>query len=135
MGGVVLLLVILACTWFLHLLWRATNACAGTHTNTRSCTPITYKAHIHTYTPTNTTHTSTHTHTYILITTRVEAEEHYYNAKCSKLQDLGLEPHLLQESMIDSLLEFVIEYKDRWAALHMPAYLSSVLCAWSPLRA
>ncbi|KIY94581.1 UDP-sulfoquinovose synthase [Monoraphidium neglectum] len=44
---------------------------------------------------------------------RVEAEEHYYNAKCSKLQDLGLEPHLLQESMIDSLLEFVIEYKDR----------------------
>jgi nucleoside-diphosphate-sugar epimerase len=43
----------------------------------------------------------------------VEAEEHYYNAKCSKLQDLGLEPHLLQDSMIDSLLEFVIQYKDR----------------------
>jgi UDP-sulfoquinovose synthase len=44
---------------------------------------------------------------------RVEAEEHYYNAKCSKLQDLGLEPHLLQDSMIDSLLEFVVQYKDR----------------------
>lgn len=44
---------------------------------------------------------------------RVEAEEHYYNAKHSKLQDLGLEPHLLQDSMIDSLLEFVIEHKDR----------------------
>ena len=45
----------------------------------------------------------------------VEAEEHYYNAKCSKLQDLGLEPHLLEDSMIDSLLEFVIQYKDRCA--------------------
>jgi UDP-sulfoquinovose synthase len=45
---------------------------------------------------------------------RVEAEEHYYNAKCSKLQDLGLQPHLLQDSMIDSLLDFVIQYKDRW---------------------
>lgn len=44
---------------------------------------------------------------------RVEAEEHYYNAKHSKLQDLGLQPHLLQDSMIDSLLEFVIEHKDR----------------------
>lgn len=27
---------------------------------------------------------------------RVEAEEHYYNAKNTKLQDLGLKPHLLQ---------------------------------------
>lgn len=48
---------------------------------------------------------------------RVEAEEHYYNAKCSKLQDLGLEPHLLQDSMIDSLLDFVIQYKDRCVCL------------------
>ena len=45
---------------------------------------------------------------------RVEAEEHYYNAKCSKLQDLGLVPHLLGDSIVDSLLEFVIQYKDRW---------------------
>eukprot|EP00882_Tetradesmus_deserticola_P000828 GHRQ01000901.1.p1 GENE.GHRQ01000901.1~~GHRQ01000901.1.p1 ORF type:complete len:478 (+),score=226.51 GHRQ01000901.1:152-1585(+) len=44
---------------------------------------------------------------------RVEAEEHYYNVKFSKLQDLGLEPHLLQDSMIDSLLEFVVQHKDR----------------------
>jgi hypothetical protein len=29
---------------------------------------------------------------------RVEAEEHYYNAKNTKLQDLGLKPHLLQVS-------------------------------------
>lgn len=43
----------------------------------------------------------------------VEAEEHYYNAKCSKLQDLGLVPHLLGDNMVDSLLEFVVAYKDR----------------------
>jgi UDP-sulfoquinovose synthase len=44
---------------------------------------------------------------------RVEAEEHFYKAANSKLQDLGLEPHLLGESMIDSLLDFAIQYKDR----------------------
>lgn len=44
---------------------------------------------------------------------RVEAEEHYYNAKNTKLKDLGLEPHLLADSLIDSLLDFAIEYKDR----------------------
>ena len=44
---------------------------------------------------------------------RVEAEEHYYNAKCTALRDLGLKPHLLQGSMVDSLLEFALEYKDR----------------------
>ena len=44
---------------------------------------------------------------------RVEAEEHYYNAKCTKLRDLGLEPHFLNEGLIDSLLSFAIEYKDR----------------------
>ncbi len=27
---------------------------------------------------------------------RVELEDHYYNAKNTKLQDLGLKPHLLQ---------------------------------------
>ena len=43
----------------------------------------------------------------------MEAEEHYYNAKCTALRDLGLEPHLLQASMVDSLLEFALEYKDR----------------------
>mmetsp|Transcript_12276 Transcript_12276/g.26478 ORF Transcript_12276/g.26478 Transcript_12276/m.26478 type:complete len:473 (+) Transcript_12276:88-1506(+) len=44
---------------------------------------------------------------------RVEAEEHYYNAKNTKLQELGLQPHLLQDSMIDSLLEFAVQYKER----------------------
>jgi len=44
---------------------------------------------------------------------RVEQEEHYYNAKHSKLQDLGLEPHLMSDALIDSLLNFAVEHKDR----------------------
>lgn len=44
---------------------------------------------------------------------RVEAEEHYYNAKHTKLIELGLQPHLLSESLLDSLLNFAIHYKDR----------------------
>jgi UDP-sulfoquinovose synthase len=44
---------------------------------------------------------------------RVEAEEHYYNAAHTKLLDLGLQPHLLSESLIDSLLGIAIEHKDR----------------------
>jgi UDP-sulfoquinovose synthase len=44
---------------------------------------------------------------------RVEAEQHYYNAKHSKLADLGLEPHLLGESLLDSLLNIAIQYRDR----------------------
>ncbi|XP_020182991.1 UDP-sulfoquinovose synthase, chloroplastic [Aegilops tauschii subsp. strangulata] len=44
---------------------------------------------------------------------RVEAEEHYYNAKHSKLSELGLVPHLLSDSLLDSLLNFAVQYKDR----------------------
>jgi UDP-sulfoquinovose synthase len=44
---------------------------------------------------------------------RVEAEEHYYNAKHSKLIDLGLKPHLLSDSLLDSLIEIAIRYRDR----------------------
>ncbi|KAL6296020.1 hypothetical protein ACE6H2_004162 [Prunus campanulata] len=44
---------------------------------------------------------------------RVEAEEHYYNAKHTKLIELGLKPHLLSDSLLDSLLNFTIKYKDR----------------------
>jgi UDP-sulfoquinovose synthase len=40
---------------------------------------------------------------------RVEAEEHYYNAKRTKLVDLGLEPHFLSDGLIDSLLSFALE--------------------------
>ncbi|WVZ98343.1 hypothetical protein U9M48_043801 [Paspalum notatum var. saurae] len=44
---------------------------------------------------------------------RVEAEEHYYNAKHTKLIELGLVPHLLSDSLLDSLLNFAVQYKDR----------------------
>jgi UDP-sulfoquinovose synthase len=44
---------------------------------------------------------------------RVEAEEHYYNAKHSKLIDMGLEPHYLNESLLDSLVNVAIQYKDQ----------------------
>src|ERR671932_1667211 len=46
---------------------------------------------------------------------RVEKEEHYYNAKHTKLLDLGLEPHYLSDSLLDSLLNIALEYRDRIA--------------------
>ena len=44
---------------------------------------------------------------------RVEAEEHYYNAKHSSLLKLGLQPHLLSESLLDSLIHIAVRYRDR----------------------
>ena len=44
---------------------------------------------------------------------RVEAEEHYFNAKNTKLLDLGLNPHYLSDSLLDSLLNFATKYKGR----------------------
>ncbi len=44
---------------------------------------------------------------------RVEKEQHYYNAKHSKLLDLGLRPHLLSDSLLDSLMNIAIQYRDR----------------------
>jgi len=44
---------------------------------------------------------------------RVEAEAHYYNAKHSKLVDLGLQPHHLSDSLLDSLMSIAIKYSDR----------------------
>jgi UDP-sulfoquinovose synthase len=44
---------------------------------------------------------------------RVELEEHYYNAKHTALLDLGLEPHNLSDSLLDSLVNVAIENRDR----------------------
>ena len=44
---------------------------------------------------------------------RVEAEEHYYNATHTKLLDLGLEPHLLSETLIESMFAAIERHKDR----------------------
>jgi UDP-sulfoquinovose synthase len=50
---------------------------------------------------------------------RVEAEEHYYNAKHSKLIELGLKPHLLSDSLLDSLMNIALCYRDRIDASKM----------------
>jgi len=44
---------------------------------------------------------------------RVEAEVHYYNAKHTKLIDLGLKPRLLSEVLIDSIFDKVEHFKHR----------------------
>ncbi len=44
---------------------------------------------------------------------RVESQDHYYNAKHSKLLDLGLEPHLLSDSLLDSLINIAMQYRHR----------------------
>ena len=52
---------------------------------------------------------------------RTEKEEHYYNAKHSKLIDLGLKPHWLSDSLLDSLMNIAMKYQDRVdRALFMP---------------
>jgi UDP-sulfoquinovose synthase len=44
---------------------------------------------------------------------RVEAEEHYYNAKHSALLDLGLKPHYLSETLVESMFAKIEEHRDR----------------------
>ncbi|MBI4259521.1 MAG: NAD-dependent epimerase/dehydratase family protein [Actinobacteria bacterium] len=44
---------------------------------------------------------------------RVEAEEHYYNARHTKLLDLGLQPHLLSETLIETMFSAIERYRDR----------------------
>jgi UDP-sulfoquinovose synthase len=43
---------------------------------------------------------------------RKESEEHYYNPKHSKLLDLGLEPRLLDDELIDTMLLKIAEHRD-----------------------
>ena len=63
---------------------------------------------------------------------RVEKEEHYYNAVHTKLLDLGLEPTLLGEELVESIIhaierhkgrviETAIEPKTRWNPAKSPA--------------
>ncbi len=44
---------------------------------------------------------------------RVEAEEHYYNATHTGLLDLGLKPHYLSKTILESLMTTAIEHADR----------------------
>ena len=44
---------------------------------------------------------------------RVEMEEHYYNAVHTKLMDLGLEPALLGDELVRSMLKQIEAHKAR----------------------
>lgn len=44
---------------------------------------------------------------------RVEAEEHYYNAKHQALVDLGLKPHLLGDTLVNSLIGWIDKHSSR----------------------
>jgi UDP-sulfoquinovose synthase len=44
---------------------------------------------------------------------RKELEDHYYNAQHSKLLDLGLQPRLLNEELIDTMLVKIADHRDR----------------------
>ena len=44
---------------------------------------------------------------------RVEAEHHYYNAIHTRLLDLGLQPHRLDDELVDSVLGLIARYADR----------------------
>ncbi len=44
---------------------------------------------------------------------RVEAEEHYYNPDHNELYGLGLKPHLLDDTLVEQVIERIIQYKDR----------------------
>jgi UDP-sulfoquinovose synthase len=50
---------------------------------------------------------------------RFEKEEHYYNAKHTKLLDLGLKPHLLSETLVESMFEQIEKNKDRVIEEHI----------------
>jgi UDP-sulfoquinovose synthase len=44
---------------------------------------------------------------------RVEQEEHHYNPTHTKLLDLGLQPHLLSEELVDTMIGTILKYKHR----------------------
>jgi UDP-sulfoquinovose synthase len=50
---------------------------------------------------------------------RVEKEDHYYNAKHTKLLDLGLEPHLLSEALVESMFGVIQRYRGRVITDHI----------------
>jgi UDP-sulfoquinovose synthase len=47
---------------------------------------------------------------------RVEAEQHYYNAAHTRLIELGLEPHYLNGTVLESLIALAMQYRDHIAS-------------------
>ena len=60
---------------------------------------------------------------------RVELEEHYYNATHTKLLDLGLEPTLLGEELVESMLHAIERHKDRVIESSIDPHTR-----WNPLK-
>ncbi len=50
---------------------------------------------------------------------RVEREEHYYNAKHTRLLSLGLEPHLLSDTLVEHVFEAIQRHRDRAITGHI----------------
>jgi UDP-sulfoquinovose synthase len=50
---------------------------------------------------------------------RTEKEEHYYNAKHTKLLDLGLQPNYLSETLVESMFGVIEKYKGRVIREHI----------------
>jgi UDP-sulfoquinovose synthase len=50
---------------------------------------------------------------------RVEKEEHYYNARHTKLIGLGLEPHLLSKTLVEHMFKAIQQYRDRVVTEHI----------------
>jgi UDP-sulfoquinovose synthase len=44
---------------------------------------------------------------------RVEKDAHYYNARHTRLLDLGLQPHRLSETLVESIIKTLGRYRDR----------------------
>jgi UDP-sulfoquinovose synthase len=44
---------------------------------------------------------------------RVELEQHHYNPAHTKLIELGLEPHLLSQELLGTMIGTILKYKDR----------------------
>jgi UDP-sulfoquinovose synthase len=54
-----------------------------------------------------------HTEVEYLENPRVELEDHYYNAVHTSLEKLGLKPHLLSDTLIESLFDVVEQHRHR----------------------
>jgi len=44
---------------------------------------------------------------------RVELEDHYYNPVCTRLRDLGLQPRLLSDELLENMLQYIENARDR----------------------
>ena len=50
---------------------------------------------------------------------RIELEEHYYHATHTKLLDLGLRPHFLSETLVESMFGIIERFRDRVMVDHI----------------